>query len=136
VPVLAIPNEHRRARSIDGRRVRRNAVCGPARLLHLERAAGPDARRGCQEDGDKLLLAVNGSMLVAIDDGTRRRTIPLDDPSAGLLIPSRIWCAISQFSERAVLAVFASLPYDEPTSCATTPSFSPSRGNDEIALTG
>jgi UDP-2-acetamido-3-amino-2,3-dideoxy-glucuronate N-acetyltransferase len=39
--------------------------------------------------------------------------VPLRDPSAGLLIPSKTWCSIGRFSQGAVLGVFASLPYDE-----------------------
>jgi hypothetical protein len=75
----------------------------------------PDQTRGedAEKIGDKLLLAINGSMVVTIDDGARKQTIPLRDPSAGVLIPSKTWCAIGGFSEGAVLAVFASLPYDE-----------------------
>jgi UDP-2-acetamido-3-amino-2,3-dideoxy-glucuronate N-acetyltransferase len=73
------------------------------------RTRGEDA----EKTGDKLLLAINGRMVVTIEDGTRKQILPLRDPNAGLLIPSKTWCAISQFSEGAMLAVFASLPYDE-----------------------
>jgi hypothetical protein len=75
----------------------------------------PGQTRGedAEKTGDKLLLAVNGTMTVTIDDGSRKQAIPLCDRSTGLLIAPITWCAISLFSHGAVLAVLASHPFDE-----------------------
>jgi hypothetical protein len=70
---------------------------------------GNDAQRM----GEELLLAINGSVLATIEDGTRKQEIMLRDRNVGLAVAPKTWCAVSRFSEGAVLAVFASLPFDE-----------------------
>jgi hypothetical protein len=70
---------------------------------------GHDAQRA----GEELLLAVSGSVLVTLDDGTRKQDIMLRRCNEGLVVAPKTWCVLSSFSEGAVLAVFASLPFDE-----------------------
>jgi len=70
---------------------------------------GHDAQRASQE----LLLAVSGSMSVTLDDGRRKQDIMLSGRGEGLFVAPRTWCVLSRFSPGAVLAVFASHPYDE-----------------------
>ncbi len=70
---------------------------------------GNDARRA----GEELLLALNGSMLVTLDDGRCKQDIMLRHGEVGLVVAPKTWCVLSRFSEGAVLAVFASHPYDE-----------------------
>lgn len=64
------------------------------------------------ESGAELLVAINGSVAVNLDDGTRRAEVILRHPGLGLVVGPMIWCTQSQFSEDAILGVFASLPYD------------------------
>jgi UDP-2-acetamido-3-amino-2,3-dideoxy-glucuronate N-acetyltransferase len=71
---------------------------------------GGHAQRTCVE----LLLPIKGSVVVAVDDGTRTQDILLQDPTVGLVIAPRVWCVLSRFSEGTVLAVFA-----RPTRFAT-----------------
>jgi WxcM-like protein len=70
---------------------------------------GHDAQRATQE----LLLALNGSMLVTLDDGTRKQDLTLSGRGEGIFVAPKTWCVLSRFSPGAVLVVFASHPYDE-----------------------
>jgi UDP-2-acetamido-3-amino-2,3-dideoxy-glucuronate N-acetyltransferase len=70
---------------------------------------GDHAQRTCVE----LLLPVNGSVVVTVDDGRRKQDILLQDRNVGLVIAPKTWCVLSRFSAGAVLAVFASHPHDE-----------------------
>lgn len=72
-----------------------------------DRVRGEHAHRECSQ----LLLAVNGSVSVIVDDGSIREEVTLNNPSIGLFIPARTWAVQYRFSKDAVLAVFASHPY-------------------------
>lgn len=60
----------------------------------------------------QLLVCVNGSLRVLVDDGHARTEVGLDDPSVGLYLPPMIWGSQFGYSEDAVLVVLASHPYD------------------------
>ena len=47
------------------------------------------------------------------DDGTEKKTLILDNPYEGLYVANNMWREMSEFSEGAVLMVFASKYYDE-----------------------
>jgi len=65
-----------------------------------------------QRESKELLLAITGTVSVLIDDGRSRQSIVLWRRNVGLLIAPKTWCSLSHFSKDAVLAVFASHPYD------------------------
>jgi dTDP-4-dehydrorhamnose 3,5-epimerase-like enzyme len=65
-----------------------------------------------QRESKELLLAITGTVSVLIDDGRNRQSIVLWRRNVGLLIAPKTWCSLSHFSKDAVLAVFASHPYD------------------------
>jgi hypothetical protein len=69
---------------------------------------GEHAHKECEQ----LLIAVTGSLAVVIDNGRDSKEVRLDRPSVGLYVPPRVWGIQYQFSRFAVLAVFASAPYD------------------------
>lgn len=73
-----------------------------------DRVRGEHAHIKCHQ----LLVALNGALSVVLDNGTRRQEIRLDTPGVGLLISPRIWGIQYRFSHDAILAVFASHPYD------------------------
>ncbi|MDJ0923762.1 MAG: WxcM-like domain-containing protein [Acidimicrobiia bacterium] len=73
-----------------------------------EKVRGEHAHKACAQ----LLVAVHGALSVVVDDGERSQEVRLDRPSVGLLLPPRVWGIQYQFTEHAVLAVFASTPYD------------------------
>ena len=61
----------------------------------------------------QLIVAVSGSFDVLVDDGKKFKTITLNRPNLGLLLPPGIWREIKNFSSGAVTLVLASAPYDE-----------------------
>jgi hypothetical protein len=65
-----------------------------------------------QKTGKQILVAVSGSIVATIDDGRSKQEFTLNKGNIGLFIQPKIWCTLSHFSAGAVLAVFASHPYD------------------------
>ena len=61
----------------------------------------------------QFLVALSGSFDVVIDDGSSRKTITLNRPNKGLLIPQGIWREIENFSAGSVCLSVVSAPYDE-----------------------
>ena len=72
------------------------------------RVRGQHAHRVCHQ----YLVALSGSLTCLVDDAVSRRTVTLDDPGTGLHIPPMTWGSQYNYSPDAVLAVFASHPYD------------------------
>ena len=62
---------------------------------------------------EQLLVCIHGSCKIRFDDGKSKKVYTLDKPSEGLLMPKHIWGEQYDFSEGAVLIVFASDFYDE-----------------------
>jgi dTDP-4-dehydrorhamnose 3,5-epimerase-like enzyme len=60
----------------------------------------------------QLLVAVSGSLEATVDDGWRRETIRLDDPSQGLYIGPMVWRNLANFTAGTVCLVVASMAYD------------------------
>ncbi len=71
-------------------------------------ARGTHAHRECEQ----FLVCLRGSVKALVDDGTTRREIVLDRPDRGLYMPPLIWGTQSEYSNDALLVVFASHPYD------------------------
>ena len=69
---------------------------------------GAHAHHRCEQ----FLVCVSGSVVCVVDDGASRREILLDRPDLGLHMPAMLWGTQYRYSENAVLAVFASHPYD------------------------
>lgn len=69
---------------------------------------GGHAHRHLQQ----LLVAVNGSFRVTLDNGSVQETVWLHQPHQGLLVDAGIWCSLSDFSAGTVCLVLASARYD------------------------
>lgn len=66
------------------------------------------------KDLEQLLIAISGSFDVVIKDQEgNKRTITLNKPDKGLLIPNMVWRELEDFSSGAICLVIASQPYDE-----------------------
>lgn len=61
----------------------------------------------------EILIALSGSFEVVLDDGFEKRTILLNKPNIGLLIPTGIWRELQNFSSGAICLVVASDVFDE-----------------------
>jgi dTDP-4-dehydrorhamnose 3,5-epimerase-like enzyme len=73
-----------------------------------EDVRGEHAHRECHQ----FLLCVRGRCRVVVDDGRNREEIGLARPDHGLYIPPWVWGTQYQYSEDALLLVFASHFYD------------------------
>jgi len=69
---------------------------------------GEHAHHRCAQ----FLMAVRGSLRVAVDDGVAREEFSLHQPNLGLVLPPMVWAAQYRYSADAVLLVLASDPYD------------------------
>jgi dTDP-4-dehydrorhamnose 3,5-epimerase-like enzyme len=73
------------------------------------------AKRGghAHKDQFELLIAVSGSFDVIVDDGDAKKTVTLNKPNQGFLIPKGIWRELENFSSGSVCLVMASDVYIE-----------------------
>lgn len=80
-------------------------------VVHVEAAAerGRHGHKRCYQ----ALFCVAGSCDVTVDDGKRRKKIPLSNPSRGLLIPPGIWAEQHYLSAGTILLVLCDRLYDE-----------------------
>lgn len=69
---------------------------------------GEHAHKVCHQ----FLICVSGSCRVLADNGHVRQDIVLDSPHKGLHLPPMTWGTQYDYSQDAVLLVFASHPYD------------------------
>ncbi len=84
------------------------------RIYYLYDVPGGAERAGhAHKKLKQLLLSVSGSFDVLLDDGTAKKTISLNRPYNGLLIPPFIWRELVNFSSGSVCLNFVSLKYSE-----------------------
>lgn len=75
----------------------------------------PGGTRGthAHKHTDQAVLCIHGSFNVLLDDGADKLTVRLDSPEKGLLLRSRVWHSLSDFSDGAIALVVASEIHDE-----------------------
>jgi len=61
----------------------------------------------------QFLIALSGSFDVVLDNGKQRRTITLNRPNKGLLIPCGVWRELENFSAGTVCLSLVSEVYQE-----------------------
>jgi dTDP-4-dehydrorhamnose 3,5-epimerase-like enzyme len=68
------------------------------------------AERGghSHKEQQEFLLALSGSFDVVLNDGQTKKTVTLNKPNEGLLIPNGIWRELENFSSGSVCLVIAS----------------------------
>ena len=69
---------------------------------------GEHAHKQCHQ----FLICIAGSIHVVVDDGKTRQEIALDRSDVGLYLKPMVWGVQYQYTQDAVLLVFASHPYD------------------------
>lgn len=77
--------------------------------------AGGEASRGDHANlkVHEVLVCLQGSVKVLLDNGQRYNEFVLNDPSKGLFIKSKTWIKMTEFAENTILMCLASEPYDE-----------------------
>lgn len=70
---------------------------------------GGHSHKDCQE----LLVALSGSFDVIVNDGNEQKTVTLNKPNVGLLIPNGLWRELENFSSGSVCLVLASAVFEE-----------------------
>ena len=84
------------------------------RVYYLYDVPGGESRGGhAHHELRQLIVAASGSFEVVLRDGERERTVFLNRPYQGLLMPRLIWRDLKNFSSGGICLVLASLPYDE-----------------------
>lgn len=75
----------------------------------------PGVARGCHanKNSEFLLIAINGSCKVKIDDGKNQEIVELNNPHQALYLDKMLWKEMYDFSYNAILLVLASTYYDE-----------------------
>ena len=69
---------------------------------------GAHSHNECAE----VVIPVQGEFDMTVDDGTTKRTIHMDSPHTGILIPPGIWCRLSDFASGTICVVLASHAYN------------------------
>ncbi len=62
---------------------------------------------------EQILVCVHGSCKIKLDNGREQKVVALEKPYEGLYVANNMWREMFDFSEDAVLMVFASELYDE-----------------------
>lgn len=61
----------------------------------------------------QVAVAVRGSCIMKLDDGSEQQDILMNDPAKSVYIAPMVWHEMREFSEDCVLLVFADQAYDE-----------------------
>ena len=87
----------------------------PIRRVYYIYDTLPDVRRGyhAHRNLEQILICVNGSCKIHLDNGRETAEVLLDKPNEGLYLANDIWREMYDLTEGAVLMVLASMPYDE-----------------------
>jgi dTDP-4-dehydrorhamnose 3,5-epimerase-like enzyme len=84
------------------------------RVYYLYDVPSDSSRGGhAHKELKQFIIALSGSFDVVLDNGRTRRTITLNRPNKGLLIPSGVWRELENFSAGAVCLSLVSEHYDE-----------------------
>lgn len=62
---------------------------------------------------EQILVCINGSCKIKLDNGKETKVVVLEKPYEGLYVSNDMWREMYDFSQDAVLVVFASELYDE-----------------------
>jgi hypothetical protein len=74
--------------------------------------SGADRGQHAHREAWQFIVAASSCFSIDLDDLTDQRTVRLDRPFQGLLIPPGIWCRLHDFSSAAVALVLTSEHYD------------------------
>ncbi|MCH7396522.1 FdtA/QdtA family cupin domain-containing protein [Belliella sp. DSM 107340] len=86
----------------------------PMRRIYYLIGVGADEKRGNHANikNQQLMVAIQGSFQVTVDDGEQQQVFTLDKNNEGLYLPEKIWRSVHSFSHDAICIVFCSEVYD------------------------
>jgi WxcM-like, C-terminal len=95
-----------------------------ARVYYLYDVPGGESRGGHAHKAlFQVIIAINGSFDVELDDGLSRKTVRMCRANQGLYIVPGIWRELTNFSSGSVCLVLASMPYIEEDYFRDYPEF-------------
>ena len=88
---------------------KRNIPFHVRRVYYINALGNHNAIRGkhAHKKLNELLFCINGSFILDLDDGMRKQSILIDDPSYGIRIRPGLWITMHSFSTDCVLLVLA-----------------------------
>lgn len=74
-----------------------------------------DVKRGfhAHKKLEQVLVCVNGSVTIHVEDAKTKEKFVLDDPHKGLYIGPRVWREMTDFYPNSVFLAIVSRPYEE-----------------------
>jgi hypothetical protein len=83
------------------------------RVFFVRAAAGAQRGKHAHRRCSQFMMCVSGAIEVTCDDGEAKRTLVLDRPNLGLLVPPSIWATETYREAGSVLAVACDRPYEQ-----------------------
>lgn len=111
--ILELPKIENPAGSITPINSEVNVPFNIARIYYLYDVPGGASRGGHAHKAlEQMIVAASGSFDVILDDGINKRSVHLNRPYYGLLLPRMIWRDLVNFSSGGICLVIASHKYD------------------------
>ena len=86
----------------------------PRRILVMKGMSGKDKRGAhTHHKTRQILICIQGSCLVSLDNGTEKADVRLDKANEGLLLEPYVWHVMSEFAPDTILLDIADTEYDE-----------------------
>ncbi len=112
--VIELPVIHFRAGNISPIENLKEIPFETKRVFYLYDIPGGESRGAhAHKECWQFLIAASGSFEVLADDGVEKKSIFLNRPNKGLLIPPGIWASELEFSSGSVCLVLASHLFNE-----------------------
>jgi dTDP-4-dehydrorhamnose 3,5-epimerase-like enzyme len=64
------------------------------------------------KETSQVLFCIQGSIIVALDDGRRKEKVVLDKPNVGVLLEPGVWHEMQEFKKDTILLVLASQKHE------------------------
>ena len=82
------------------------------RVYYLYDVPGGESRGAhAHKELKQIIIAINGSFVVTLDDGNNKKVITLNRAYQGLYVPAGLWRDLTDFTSGSVCVVLASTPY-------------------------
>ncbi len=86
----------------------------PIERVYYMKGVGPNDKKGNHANirNEQVMLAIQGSFKVLVDDGEHQQSFEVNSFSTGLYLPNLTWRTVYDFSADAICMVFCSTKYD------------------------